>query len=300
MAKAREIEKKLSHVFVMPELGNGNAVFTVEEIEFFTQNGFLIKKELIAPVHCENALESVWDYLLAHVVDTSQFGLNRDDPSTWTKPAWVPQQKADTEGFYEGRPRIVAGGSTEKFHDLGSADFLVDLLPRNPDVNNVAKPLLSHNLQPSTRTRGVYALFPQLSFDGDSGVKGISAKQLGPHSDRVCPQLNVCTYLEDVGPRSGGFTIYPGSHRIMYRAHTYGANWSPTESFRNRLAKVANTIEPFEPTGRAGDVIFWHGRTFHSAGIHVTDRIRWAVFGDCCCDRETQTDDEHREVGQYE
>ena len=46
-------------------------------------------------------------------------------------------------------------------------------------------------------------------------------------------------------------------------------------------------------------MIFWHGRTVHSAGVHVTDRIHRAVFGDYSCDREVMTDDEHRALGQY-
>lgn len=299
MAEPQKIEKKLSRVFRMPEIGTRDAVLTAAEIDFFRLNGFLVKKGLIDRSLCSKALDRVWRYVLDYVVDSNRHTLDPHGPTTWINPVWQPQQKADTEGFYEGRPPIVASGSTLKLHDVGRADFLVDLLPRNKNVRNVAQLLLSKNLRASTCTRGVYALFPR-SDTIDVNEAELSTKQLGPHSDRVCQQLNVCTYLEDVEPRSGAFTVYPGSHRIMYRAHRYDANWSPTESFRNLMAQVVNTIEPCELVAQRGDVIFWHGRTVHTGGIHVTNRIRWAVFGDLCIDRPTQSDDEHRQVGQYE
>ena len=152
-------------------------------------------------------------------------------------------------------------GATVKLHDLGGASFLLDLLPNNPSVRHVATAMLG-DLRPSRRTRGVYALFPTrtpASASDDEEAQIVRA--LGPHTDQVCQQLNACAYLEDVPARSGGFTVYPGSHRIMFRAHRYAANWSPLPTFRAAMRQVVAEIEPLELIGNAGDVIFWHGRT---------------------------------------
>ena len=157
--------------------------------------------------------------------------------------------------------------------------------------------MLLGELRPSSRTRGVYALFPTTSADDEESR---IVRALGPHTDQVCQQLNACAYLDDVPPRGGGFTVYPGSHRIMHRAHRLAANWSPLPTFRDAMRQVVAEIEPFELAGRKGDVIFWHGRTVHSAGAHLSRDIRWALFADFTHDRETLSDEEHRDAGLYE
>ena len=250
MSETQVIEKKLSRVFVMPNYDHDNLILTANEIEFFKVHGFLINIGLIDSTACERVLDRVWKYLFDHVVDENQSALTRDNSLTWRNLVWRLQAKADTSGFDEGRPPIVAMGNTVKLHDLGSEELIVDLLPRNNNVRAVATLLLSAELRPSCRTRGVYGLFPNRTELDASKEKSDWTKQLGPHCDQVCQQLNVCTYLEDVAPRSGAFTVYPGSHRIMYRAHEYDANWSPRASFRDALADVVNTIEPYELVAR--------------------------------------------------
>jgi ectoine hydroxylase-related dioxygenase (phytanoyl-CoA dioxygenase family) len=123
---------------------------------------------------------------------------------------------------------------------------------------------------------------------------------LGPHTDQVCQQLNACGYLEDVNPRNGGFTVYPGSHKRMFREHRYEANWSPLSSFRDTLKEIAETIVPYEIVAEKGSVVFWHGRTIHSAGIHLGGDIRWALFADFTRNQPVLTDEEHKDANQYE
>ena len=292
--------QKPSKVFEMPDLAEDERVLSRGEVEFFVSNGFLMKRRLLARKAVDEALDRAWAHLLEHVpMDATARSLTRGDPSTWRDPVWGPLEKPDEAGPYQGRQRVNHGGATVKLHDLGSADCLVDLLPNNPDVRAVATALLG-DLRPSERTRGVYALFPTTIPDDERGLARRNATALGPHTDRVCQQLNACAYLSDVKPRNGGFTVYPGSHQVMFRAHRYAANWSPQPDFRDALKQVVDEIEPYELVGEAGDVIFWHGRTVHSSGIHTGDDIRWAVFADFTRDFPTLDADEHRAVGQYE
>ena len=86
----------------------------------------------------------------------------------------------------------------------------------------------------------------------------------------------------------------------MYGAHHYEANWSPNDSFPDRMRQVIETITPVEFVGNKGDVVFWHGRCVHSAGIHAGDSIRWAVFADFTAGREFLDPDDHRALGQFE
>ena len=292
--------RKPSKVFEMPDLAEAGQVVSAGEIEFFVANGFLVKRGLLARNAVAEALDQAWAHLLENVpMDPAAPALTPGDPTTWRDPVWGPLSAPDKTGPYEGRQRVYHGGATVKLHDLGSAGFLVDLLPNNPDVRAVGTALLG-DLRSSERTRGVYALFPTTVPDDERGRARRNATALGPHTDRVCQQLNVCAYLSDVTPRNGGFTVYPGSHKVMFRAHRYAANWSPQPDFRDALKRVVDEIQPFELVGDAGDVVFWHGRCVHSSGIHTGDDIRWAVFADFTRDFATLDADEHRAVGQYE
>ena len=298
--KPPPIEKKPSVVFEAPDLARLGETVSREEIRFFVDNGFLVKKHLIDQTAVEEALGRIWAYLADHVpMAEAATAPLPDDPSTWASPEWAPMPKPDVSGPYQGRQRLVYAGHTVKLHDLGSADYLLDLVPNHPRVRAVAKAILGEDLKPSERTRGVYAVFPKAG-EVDTADPERLTRPLGPHTDRVCQQLNACAYLDDVPPRSGGFTVYPGSHHIMFRAHRFEANWSPLPDFRDAIRQVVAEIEPVEFSGEKGDVIFWHGRTVHSAGVHLGDSIRWAVFADFTMDREILSPDEHKQIGQFE
>lgn len=294
------VEKKPSVVFKAPDLARPRETVSEAEIRFFVNNGFLVKKRLIERTAAEKALRKTWAYLRRHVpMDQGAAAPSRHDSATWLSPQWAPMPRPDDSGAYQGRQRLVYAGHTVKLHHLGNADYLMDLVPNHPRVRAVAKAILGDALRPSERTRGVYAVFPNAS-EVDPDDPGRLTRPLGPHTDQVCQQLNACAYLDDVPPRSGGFTVYPGSHGIMFRAHRFEANWSPLPDFRDTLRRVVAEIEPVEFAGEKGDVIFWHGRTVHSAGVHLGDSIRWAVFADFTQDREVLSPEEHKRIGQFE
>ena len=299
-------EKKPSVVFEAPDLAVPGEVLSKAEVEFFVANGFLVKKGLLDDIRLAGALDRIWVHLLDRVPVDRQSGwtLRRDDRATWRNPRWASTPPVPKAGVHEGRQGIAYSGNTVKLHDLGDAEYVVELLPADARVRRIATALLG-DLRPSRRTRGVYAVFPprlteQAEADGAVASKRELAAALQPHTDQVCQQLNACAYLDDVPARGGGFTVYPGSHQIMFRAHRFAANWSPLPTFRDCLYRVIAEVEPLEIAGGKGDVVFWHGRTVHSAGVHLGDNIRWAVFADFTHDRATLSDDEHRAAGQFE
>ncbi|MYD44548.1 MAG: phytanoyl-CoA dioxygenase family protein [Gammaproteobacteria bacterium] len=299
---AQEIQRRVSTIYEPPELGCQGELLSDTEIEYFKTNGFLFKRQLLDSVAATAAMDRIWEALLNTVplaADAKQH-IRREDPDSWRAPAWAPMPSAEISGFFEGRQRTVAQGRTVKMHEIGAERYLLDLVPNNERVTAIARLLLADKLKTCERTRGVYALFPPARLSEQETAERISGASLGPHTDRVCQQLNVCAYLEDVPPRSGGFTVYPGSHRIMFNAHEYESNWSPKLTFRSAMREVVANITPVEFVGSQGDVVFWHGRTVHSAGIHIGETIRWAVFADFNEAREVLDAEGHRALGQYE
>ncbi len=294
----RHGKRKPGVVFRMPELAVAGQAVSQAEIEFFIANGFIVKRGLLDARAVAAALDRAWAHLLGHVPVAEGWSLSRRDPSSWINPRWAPMPPAAESGPHQGRQPIVYSGVTVKLHDLGDADYLLDLLPNNPRVRRVATTLLADDLRPSARTRGVYAIFPTAPVA--SGEADVDGAALGPHTDQVCQQLNACAYLDHVAPRNGGFTIYPGSHKMLFQAHRTEANWSPLACYRDVVRRVVEEITPWELIGEQGDVIFWHGRSVHSSGIHVGGDVRWAVFADFTRDREVLSADEHKRLGQFE
>lgn len=286
----------------MPDLSVPGAVVSTAEADFFMENGFLVKNRLLDPEQLAPALDRIWLHMLEHVpvLDGSGWTLLREDAASWMNPQWAAMPPHPVSGPFLGRQPIEHYGRTVKLHDIGAAGYLLDLVPNNRSVRSVAEALLSDGLRPSIKTRGVYALFPTRNPADPSGEKRLRGTSLGPHTDQVCQQLNACAYLDDVPSRSGGFTVYPGSHKLMFHAHETESNWSPLPSYDDLMRNVVAEIEPLELIGDKGAVIFWHGRCVHSSGIHIGDNIRWAVFADFTQNREVLSDAEHKHLGQYE
>ena len=283
-----------SVAYQAPRLQAAGVPLCRAEAAFFVAHGFLVKRGLVGEAAIDSALERIWAHLLDRVPQAGGRRLRPDQPATWMDPRWAATPPTPKAGPHAGRLRTEHRDATVKLHDLGGADFLLRLVPNNPALRVVATALLG-DLRPSRRARGVYAVFPKAA-----PLSGDPAQTLAPHTDQVCQQLNLCVYLDDVPPRGGGFTLYPGSHRAMFEAHRWHANWSPLPGYKEAVERVAAATRPLELVGAKGDAVFWHGRAVHSAGIHAGRNIRWAVFADFTQDRPVLNDDEHRAAGQYE
>lgn len=101
-----------------------------------------------------------------------------------------------------------------------------------------------------------------------------------------------CVYLDDVTPRSGGFTVWPGSHRIAgeyfdeHALETVGGK--PNNSQLPALGDgpdewnyddlLWNQFDPYEIAGNAGRVVLWHFRLTHTAGTHVGEDVRMSAI----------------------
>jgi hypothetical protein len=278
-----------------PEFG-ADVVLSTEEVRSFKANGFLVKQGLLPLCKVGAALDAVWDVLegerLEGVPDALQLppsGVARGDRASWmdAHTRWPApdllemgapernQPHASTSWrsapALAGTPYEAPDGNAQRAPSarsslspswqicaLGSEEWMLDLLPRDVGVRQVATQLLGPRLRPSHRARGIYAVFPTSA----------PPHPLGPHTDRVCQQLNAATYLADVQPGGGAFTAWPGSHLLMSKGHADQSNWSPTMEFRPLLNQVKRTIQPVELCGKQGTYQSAHPSLYDTPQVH--------------------------------
>ena len=90
--------------------------------------------------------------------------------------------------------------------------------------------------------------------------------------------LSAAHQANDVPPRCGGFTIWPGSHRKLYRCWSRNQNPHHPHSnggrdellYESLLAGVLRDTAPVEIVGTAGTVCFWHNRLVHDSGLNCS------------------------------
>ncbi len=230
-----------------------NNRLTVEEIVFFKEQGYLIKRGILDPALLERAREALWAGAPAK--------LKRDDPSSWVGPF---QEESND-------PTSLRRGYTWKYRAPGSDDWMKQLLPQNPNVWAIAEQLLgSGNLQPPERVRGIYCMLPE----GD-----LPEQPYHFHIDQHPFHLGIVAYIDRVVPNGGGFTVWPGTHRLYYPLFETQHTFTPNAEAQ-AAARATETLPYVDCHGDAGDVVFWHHRLGHSAGHNRSTNIRQAVLYD--------------------
>ena len=110
-------------------------------------------------------------------------------------------------------------------------------------------------------------LFPKRQPEHECGAPGLS-----PHTDTTCAMLSGTILLADAPPGVGNTTLWPGSHHHMHPLWTtcFGNAKSAAQEAATPLAmqEIVSNITPVEICGHAGDVVFWHPRIVHSAGVN--------------------------------
>ncbi|MDA1191286.1 MAG: phytanoyl-CoA dioxygenase family protein [Candidatus Poribacteria bacterium] len=228
---------------------------TDDEIRFFRDNGYLIKRGVLDPDLMSEARDSLW----ANAPDSRR----RDDPDTWIG-AWKPEDESDD-------PKSLRKGTRWNFRLLGGEEFMVNLLPADPNVHGMAEQLLGEGTIPvPTRMRGIYCTFPY----GDVEKKGY-----GCHVDAHPFHLGVVGYIDDVPPEGGGFCVWAGSHKTFYQDFHSQYKMEPKDCHEEHRRQV-NDSPHTDCYGSAGDIVFWHHRIGHMAGHNYSRQIRQAVLCD--------------------
>ena len=274
--------------------GSDRLGLTKAEIDSFRETGYLIKRGLVQSELFSPVMDLWWrqpPVLEANVL--------RDDPETWVAPGrlWPEENRwslgqdwmggTDWPSPMEERPGAEIGervgrlphkltkdiaNDVWRWHGIGHDPYFVSITSAHPNVLHMAEALMGGPVKKPRRNRGIYSIFPNDPSQGPS--------KLGPHMDANMTEMTVVMYLEDVEPRSGGFTIYPGSAEMLYPTSEQAFNWVATDTSKKVMDSIKREVTPIEFTGKAGDVLFCHGLVVHSAGIQESSKIRVAVIQD--------------------
>ena len=228
------------------------------EVAHFKEHGFIVKRRLLDD---DDAFRQAADHLWRNVPRAL---LRRDDPGTWLEPAaeqWTAADVARVGRFVHGNWKMRSPGP----RGIGTEPFLVRRIANHPHIHAVAQTLLGAPVQAARRVRGIYAVFPKPPS---------AAGRLGPHADYMAAQLAAMVLIHRVPPRTGAFTLWPGSHRRLHphwdTVHGGRISAERGEGFRLARDGALRDIAPVECTGDAGDVVFWHPRMLHSAGVNCS------------------------------
>ncbi|MCH2663386.1 phytanoyl-CoA dioxygenase family protein [bacterium] len=230
---------------------------TEDEIRFFKTNGYLIKRGVMDPELCARARERLWD--------DPPPSMKKNDPDTWVGP--IKEEEESSEG------KNLKRGFGWRYRMLGKEQFMVDMLPGNEFVNGVAEQLLGKDkFVPIKGVRGIYCTLPQ--------PKGVERKPMNTHVDAHAFNFAIASYIDDVPPDGGGFTVWPRSHRTFWNDfHSrYRPEYGP--NYHKHAKEFAESGIYDQSYGGPGDMVFWHHRMGHMASNNYTRQIRKAVICD--------------------
>ena len=229
-----------------------------DEIHSFKRRGFLIKRGVLRD---SSVLDEAQSYFWSNV---PRGIIRRDEPATWFDS---PHTKMNPEDH----PLVGAlRGTNWKMRSpgvngIGSEPFLVDGIANHPRMTEIVGSFLGSEVKHVSRVRGIYGVLPK-----EADVH----ETLHPHGDYMAAELSAMVLLHDTPPRYGGFTVWPGSHVRLHchwdKVHGSTIDESRAEGYRLTRDQVLRDTSPVEFTGNAGDVIFWHPRLLHSAGVNFS------------------------------
>ena len=227
-----------------------------KEIEHFKREGFLVKRRLIDdPAIFVQVANHIWGNVPRALIQ-------RDKPETWIDPPedqWTEDDALQVGLLAHNNWKIRSKGP----NGIGTEDFLVNKVANHSNVRQVVKNLIGEPVKPARRVRGIYCVFPS---------KPGTENRYNVHVDYMASHLAAMVIADDIGPRCGGFMLWPGSHLKLhpYWSTIHGGGMDPDQAtnFLAAREKIIKKTTPVEFTGSAGDVIFWHPRALHSAGIN--------------------------------
>ena len=153
---------------------------TQNEIEFFHENGYLFKRNVLDKTLIEKCLDHYWQ--------SAPEGFYRNDPKTW-------RGMIDKNAFT--REGIQHQGYDWKDHTLKDTKYGRSLIAVDTCIIEAVCALTSLSIE-RPWVRGIFGVLP--------GSPGRGFHIDGP---RVAPFIGVTGLLQDASPNAGNFTFYP-------------------------------------------------------------------------------------------
>lgn len=280
---------------------------TTEEIRHFITNGFVIKRKVLDPELCAAARDRLW-------AGNTSSHLRRDDPTTWTSGLPESDRTSTPDGMNDR-----TGNYGWRLRELSGDEELIDLLPRRvfpwfeqligkgevvePEVTSTASDpdprgqrLRGWPVWGGKELRGCYCVLPRERPNDAPSLA--DAARAGAHIDPEPMHMVASAYIDRVPEGGGGISLFPGSHRLLYEAEPSSADIAcytklhPPHPEHGAAAfdlpkppglkDALADIEPIEFHGEEGDVVLWHGRSYHSATPNYSNppQIRQMILYD--------------------
>jgi len=224
--------------------------FTAEELGDFERDGFVVARGLADPALCKRMLEVTQDQVARRV-----------EPIEY---------EADLR--YPGAPidRGAQGGSTPRrllqAHTRGA---VFTEWTQHPGVVGRLRALLGSPVYcPLAHHNCVMTKHP--SFSSETGWH----QDIRYWSFAERNLVTVWLALGDERPENGSLQVIPGTHRTLFSADRFDSDLF----LRSDLPDNRELIEQAVPLElAAGDVLFFHCRTFHAAGANQTGESKVSV-----------------------
>lgn len=230
------------------------ATLDAAEAARFKKHGFIVKRGLIEDqATFVSVIDHIWQCVPRDL-------MRRDDSRSWTDAPETQWTEADSL-----RVGALAQNNWKmrSKDGIGTESFLINGIANHASVRQVATALMGGPPAPVRRVRGIYSVFPS---------KPGTENRYRPHTDYMAAHLAAMVIADDIGPGCGGFMLWPGSHLRLHpfwdTVHGGAMAAENAEPFRLAREQIIQDTTPVEFTGGRGDVIFWHPRALHSAGIN--------------------------------
>ena len=218
------------------------AFFTQEEIDHFKEHGFVRKPDLVDRGLLAKAADRFYE----------EIGVDRNDPRSF-----INAGAANTNLKVGSHPDVRA-----TLTDSPIASMCGELVGHElaVEAHTFAKPVF-----PTGRPQSEWSYPEHGHLDGYTAAGVV-------HSFAIA----VTVYVNDVQPKSGAFTVWPGTHR---RAHEHFRTHSALDglkAFQGADGAYVDLPDPVENPGPPGSTVFWHNMLMHSAGSNHGREIRMA------------------------
>lgn len=236
----------------MIDSGTVNSAFTDSEVSDFRSQGYLIQRNLVPKSYIERVLDVASRDAAMHYGDI-EYEAEVNYPGA---PSSI-----DAEGGRTIRRLKQAFSRDPVFSQLVKEPFLLTRLQQllGPQV---VMPLAHHNC----------IMTKQPQFSSDTGWH----QDVRYWSFETSDLINIWIALGDETLDNGCLRILPGTHSQSFESHQYDKDLF----FREDIDDNQSTLDSAVTAElKAGDVLFFHARCFHSATRNFSDQTKYsAVF----------------------
>ncbi|MFB6136266.1 MAG: phytanoyl-CoA dioxygenase family protein [Halobacteriaceae archaeon] len=266
------------------------ATLTTEQKLRFKRNGFLVLRDVLDDSDVREGREHLYEIISEDADDPASLAerdgdhdeiLHRnsesDTASRFTNVAPFERLFRQVYDYAEeltGPEVLAAPDERPAEYCLHGGHLMASREDGEPaiDHDGAIGPILQYPSNITDETRETYDYAQGRHVDGGTGPYATEGDDV-----EYLPFTIACAmYFDEVEPRGGGFTVWPGSHRKTER---YFAE-HPRRDYQENPG-VLEEMEPgpgFEITGGPGTLVLWHHNIMHGAAPNHSERLRMAGF----------------------